>query len=67
MDVIGFILVMAISIALGICLSYYMTVKLMCSTKGRSMMRDVLTGYTNMTMEIATEAVKKATAEMDED
>ena len=65
MDIISFILVLAISIGLGICLSYYMTIKIMCSSRGRSMMRDVLTGYTNMTMEIAMNAAKKMTEEED--
>lgn len=50
MDIISLILVLAISIALGICLSYYMTVKLMCSSRGRSMMRDVGTAIMKTSM-----------------
>ena len=57
---IGLVISLALAIALGICLSYYMTIKMMYSSKGRSMMRDVLTSYTGMTMDIALDAAKKA-------
>jgi len=59
MDILAFIVVMAVSIGLGSLLSWYMAIKLMSSEKGKKMTKELLTGYTDMALDISMEAMKK--------
>lgn len=63
-EIIGFILVLAVSIGLGSVLSWYMGIKLMTdSDRVKKMMKTAMTEYTKVTLDVATEAAKAALKE----
>ena len=59
MDILAFIVVMAVSIALGSLLSWYMAIKLMTGEKGKKMTKELLTDYTEMAVDISMEVMTK--------
>ena len=58
-DILALIAVLAISIALGSVLSWYMAIKLMSGEKGKKVMKDALTDYTAMAIDVSMEAMTK--------
>ena len=58
-NILAFIVILAVSIGLGSLLSWYMAIKLMSSEKGKKMTKELLTGYTDMALDISMEAMKK--------
>ena len=58
-DILALIVVLAISIALGSVLSWYMAIKLMSGEKGKKVIKKAVTDYTEMAFEASKEAIDK--------
>lgn len=58
-NIITLIVVLAVSIGLGSVLSWYMAIKLMSSEKGKKIMKEAITDYTEMAMDVGVEAMAK--------
>ena len=58
-DIIAFVIVLAISIGLGIVLSWFMGVKLMKTEGFKRQVREVAKDYTNMAFEVSLETMKQ--------
>lgn len=58
-DIIAFVIVLAISIGLGIVLSWFMGVKLMKTEGFKRQIREVAKDYTNMAFEVSLETMKQ--------
>lgn len=58
-DIIAFVIVLAISIGLGIVLSWFMGVKLMKTEGFKRQVREIAQDYTNMAFEVSMETMKQ--------
>ena len=58
-DILALIVVLAISIALGSVLSWYMAIKLMSGEKGKKVIKKAVTDYTEMAFDASKEAIDK--------
>ena len=58
-DIIAFVIVLAISIGLGIVLSWFMGVKLMKTEGFKRQVREVAKDYSSMVMDVSLETMKE--------
>ncbi|MBP5292064.1 MAG: hypothetical protein J6Y90_05555 [Lachnospiraceae bacterium] len=58
-NIVTLIVVLAVSIGLGSVLSWYMAVKLMSSEKGKKFVKEALSEYTVMAIDVSMEAMTK--------
>lgn len=58
-NIVTLIVVLAVSIGLGSVLSWYMAVKLMSSEKGKKFVKEALSEYTTVAIDVSMEAMTK--------